>query len=97
VRYCGSHESLSCGLIRRCSREEEGDEWKTGALGAKSSRVAVEMCGAGDGAADEECLLRGRNKTMPFLERCRATPTSRCRVAAAREKRERDGVAARDG
>lgn len=33
--------------------------------GAKLSRVAD------GGGVDEECLLRGRNKTMPFLERCR--------------------------
>lgn len=54
---------------------------------------------------DEECLLRGRNKTMPFLERCRRRRRRRrlcvatvvwCRSCFSLE-REKGGVAARDG
>ena len=41
-----------------------------GSRRGKLSRVAVRERSLGEGGMDEECLLRGRNKTMPFLERC---------------------------
>lgn len=56
------------------------DEWKTGArceaMGAGMGLNCREwqsgkLSGRGGNRRGEECLLRGRNKTMPFLERCR--------------------------
>lgn len=89
--------------------EERVEKRRGGRDGGKLSRVAVRGRKAWVRGC-EECLLRGRNKTMPFLERCRPTPTptSSLYVTATgaatvlsvpklpSQGREKSGVAARD-
>lgn len=53
--------------------------------GAKLSRVAG---GKASGRVDEERLLRGRNKTMLFLERCRRRRLAAVLLPSSRKEKE---------